>query len=175
MKRIERGKRHVTNYSYTGNFSDTCHSNGKIYVPHCHISKNHLQIRYLIRLIILFIKSAVSKTRRWAGKNYALTLVMVNAVMVFVGYLILRIQNVLFLNPNGIEGMDASLSFNTIISFMTNTNLQHYAGESGLSYASQMCVIIFMMFTSAASGYAACMAFAEDFPEEKWEIFIKTW
>ena len=40
MKRIERGKRHVTNYSYTGNFSDTCHSNGKIYVPHCHISKN---------------------------------------------------------------------------------------------------------------------------------------
>ena len=42
---------------------------------------------------------------------------------------------------------------------MTNTNLQHYSGESGLSYASQMCVIIFMMFTSAASGYAACMAF----------------
>ena len=55
--------------------------------------------------------------------------------------------------------MEASLSFNTIISFMTNTNLQHYAGESGLSYGSQLCVIIFMMFTSAASGYAACMAF----------------
>lgn len=99
------------------------------------------------------------KDEEMGMKKYALTLVMVNAVMVFVGYLILRIQNVLFLNPNGIEGMDASLSFNTIISFMTNTNLQHYAGESGLSYASQMCVIIFMMFTSAASGYAACMAF----------------
>ena len=37
--------------------------------------------------------------------------------------------------------------------------MQHYAGESGLSYGSQLCVIIFMMFTSAASGYAACMAF----------------
>ena len=42
---------------------------------------------------------------------------------------------------------------------MTNTNLQHYSGESGLSYLSQMLVIIYMMFTSAASGYAACMAF----------------
>ncbi|MEG0473447.1 MAG: potassium-transporting ATPase subunit KdpA, partial [Solibacillus sp.] len=47
----------------------------------------------------------------------------------------------------------------TIISFMTNTNLQHYSGESGLSYMSQMLIIIFMMFTSAATGYAACMAF----------------
>ena len=92
-------------------------------------------------------------------KEYALSLVTANAVMILVGYLILRIQGFLFLNPNGIGGMEESLSFNTIISFMTNTNLQHYAGESGLSYAAQMCVIIFMMFTSAASGYAACMAF----------------
>ena len=55
--------------------------------------------------------------------------------------------------------MEESLSFNTIISFMTNTNLQHYSGESGLSYLSQMLVITFMMFVSAASGYAACVAF----------------
>lgn len=92
-------------------------------------------------------------------KKYALSLLMANGVMVLVGYLILRIQGILFLNPNGIEGMEPSLSFNTIISFMTNTNLQHYSGESSLAYVSQMCVIIFMMFTSAASGYAACMAF----------------
>ena len=92
-------------------------------------------------------------------KQYALNLIMANAVMIFVGYLILRLQGILMGNPNGIGGMEASLSFNTIISFMTNTNLQHYSGESGLSYLSQMLVIIFMMFTSAASGYAACMAF----------------
>ena len=92
-------------------------------------------------------------------KQYALNLILANAVMIFVGYLILRLQGVLMGNPNGIGGMEASLSFNTIISFMTNTNLQHYSGESGLSYLSQMLVIIFMMFTSAASGYAACMAF----------------
>ncbi|MBM6837373.1 potassium-transporting ATPase subunit A, partial [Clostridium saudiense] len=60
---------------------------------------------------------------------------------------------------NNIESMEPSLSLNTIISFMTNTNLQHYSGESGLSYLSQMAVIIFMMFVATASGYAVCMAF----------------
>ncbi|MGE6513192.1 MULTISPECIES: potassium-transporting ATPase subunit KdpA [Lysinibacillus] len=93
------------------------------------------------------------------GKQYVLTLILSNAFMVFIGYILLRIQSVLLLNPNDIDNMEATLSFNTIISFMTNTNLQHYSGESGLSYLSQMLVIIFMMFTSAATGYAACMAF----------------
>ncbi|HBT72834.1 MAG TPA: potassium-transporting ATPase subunit KdpA [Lysinibacillus sp.] len=93
------------------------------------------------------------------GKEYVLSLIISNAMMVFVGYIILRIQALLFLNPNNIDNMEATLSFNTIISFITNTNLQHYSGESGLSYLSQMLVITFMMFTSAATGYAACMAF----------------
>lgn len=91
-------------------------------------------------------------------QRYASTLLLVNACLVLVGYLVLRLQSILGLNPNGIEGMESSLSFNTIISFMTNTNLQHYSGESGLSYLSQMLVIIMMMFTSAATGYAACVA-----------------
>ncbi|MFJ7405297.1 MULTISPECIES: potassium-transporting ATPase subunit KdpA [unclassified Lysinibacillus] len=93
------------------------------------------------------------------GRQYVLSLIISNAFMVFIGYILLRIQSFLLLNPNEIENMEATLSFNTIISFMTNTNLQHYSGESGLSYLSQMLVIIFMMFTSAATGYAACMAF----------------
>lgn len=92
-------------------------------------------------------------------KQYAVSLLTTNAVMIFAGYLILRLQGSLFLNPNGTGVMEPTLAFNTIISFMTNTNLQHYAGESGLSYLSQTLVIIFMMFTSAATGYAACMAF----------------
>lgn len=92
-------------------------------------------------------------------KQYALALLGTNAVMMTIGYVILRIQSIPLLNPNGIQGMKSDLAFNTIISFMTNTNLQHYSGESGLSYLSQMLVIIFMMFVSAASGYAACVAF----------------
>lgn len=97
--------------------------------------------------------------REMNWKDYALNLVLTNAVMVLVGYVILRIQALPIFNPNGIGGMEPSLSFNTIISFITNTNLQHYSGESGLSYFSQMIVITFLMFTSAATGYAACMAF----------------
>ena len=92
-------------------------------------------------------------------KKYAIALLITNAVMILLGYIILRIQSIGLFNPNGVGNMEESLSFNTIISFMTNTNLQHYSGESGLSYLSQMLVITFMMFVSAASGYAACIAF----------------
>ena len=98
-----------------------------------------------------------SKEMNW--KEYAISLILTNLVMIGLGYLILRIQSLLFFNPNGVGNMEASLSFNTIISFMTNTNLQHYAGESGLTYLSQMVVITYMMFVSASSGYAACAAF----------------
>ncbi|ALU13667.1 potassium-transporting ATPase subunit A KdpA [Eubacterium limosum] len=101
----------------------------------------------------------VDMNRQMNWKQYAVALVVTNAFMIFIGYIILRIQFLPVFNPNGIEGMEASLSFNTIISFMTNTNLQHYSGESGLSYLSQMLVIIYMMFVSAASGYGVCVAF----------------
>ena len=113
------------------------------------------------------------KEENMGWKKYAMTLVFVNAVMVFLGYLVLRLQGVLFLNPNGIGAMEETLSFNTIISFMTNTNLQHYLGESSLAYVSQMCVIIFMMFTSAASGYAACMAFCRGLSGRKFGNFYE--
>ena len=92
-------------------------------------------------------------------KQYAVALLATNGVMLLIGYAILRLQALPVFNPNGIGAMEETLSFNTIISFMTNTNLQHYSGESGLSYMSQMLVITFMMFVSAASGYAACIAF----------------
>lgn len=97
-------------------------------------------------------------TTNMGWKKYALTLLLVNAFFVFIGYIILRIQSLGILNPNHIGNMEESLSFNTIISLMTNTNLQHYSGESGLSYLSCLFVIIMMMFTSAATGYAASVA-----------------
>lgn len=96
--------------------------------------------------------SGVDPGKGMNWKQYALALLGTNAVMVFIGYLILRVQSAGLFNPNNIENMEPTLAFNTIISFMTNTNLQHYSGESGLSYLSQMLVIIFMMFVSAASG-----------------------
>ena len=108
---------------------------------------------------LIYKISGVNPQRGMNWKQYALALVGTNAVMVFIGYLILRIQHIGLFNPNGIGDMEPTLAFNTIVSFMTNTNLQHYSGESGLSYLSQMLVIIFMMFVSASTGYAACVAF----------------
>ena len=101
----------------------------------------------------------INKDEEMNWKEYAFSVITVNAVMVFIGYVLLRAQNLLILNPNKIGGMEQSLSFNTIISFITNTNLQDYSGESGLSHFSQMIVIIFMMFTSAATGFSAALAF----------------
>ena len=103
--------------------------------------------------------SGINPQKGMNWKVYAIALLGTNAVMVLIGYIILRIQSIGFFNPNGIGNMEETLSFNTIISFMTNTNLQHYSGESGLSYLSQMLVITFMMFVSAPTGYAACIAF----------------
>ncbi len=108
---------------------------------------------------VIYKISGIKPQNGMNWKKYALALLATNGVMILLGYIILRIQSLPLFNPNGIGGMEESLSFNTIISFMTNTNLQHYSGESGLSYLSQMLVITFMMFVSAASGYAACVAF----------------
>jgi potassium-transporting ATPase potassium-binding subunit len=79
--------------------------------------------------------------------------------MIALVYIVFRIQGVLPLNPSDIPGMDPTLAFNTAISFMTNTNLQHYSGESGLSYLSQMIGILFMMFAAPGTALAVCIAF----------------
>lgn len=131
-----------------------------IYVYHIAAGKHTIADPVFNRVDgVIYKICGVNPDEGMTWKRYALSLIAANGVMILLGYLILRIQGISFFNPNGIGAMEESLSFNTIISFMTNTNLQHYSGESGLSYLSQMLVIIFMMFVSAASGYAACIAF----------------
>ncbi len=92
-------------------------------------------------------------------KQYVVSLIVTNLVMALLVYLLFRIQGYLGLNPNENGNMEQSLAFNTAISFITNTNLQHYSGEWGLSYLSQAAAITFLMFTSAATGFAAAAAF----------------
>ena len=108
---------------------------------------------------VIYKVGGIKASQNMDWKQYVVALLATNGVMLLATYLVLRIQNLLFFNPNAIGSMEPTLSFNTVISFMTNTNLQHYSGESGLSYLSQMVVITFMMFVSAATGYAACAAF----------------
>lgn len=92
-------------------------------------------------------------------KGYATALLISNGVMGLLIYAIVRLQGVLPWNPQGIAGMEPSLAFNTAISFVTNTNLQHYSGEVHLSHLAQMAAITFAMFTSAASGFVTAVAF----------------
>ena len=108
---------------------------------------------------VIFKVSGINVTREMSWKQYFFGILLLNGVMMLVAYLVLRIQGSLFLNPAKIGNFDPTLTFNTVISFMTNTNLQHYAGESAVSYGSQMMVMTFMMFTSAATGFAAASAF----------------
>lgn len=99
------------------------------------------------------------KPHNQTWKLYALSMLVTNGFMILFVYGVFRLQGVLPLNPSKIEGMEPTLAFNTAISFMTNTNLQHYSGESGLSYLSQMIGITFMMFVAPATTLAIAIAF----------------
>ncbi|WP_018887065.1 potassium-transporting ATPase subunit KdpA [Paenibacillus massiliensis] len=104
---------------------------------------------------LIGLKHRVGMNWKW----YAISFVTTNVVLVAISYLLLRVQSGLPLNPNGIANMEPTLVMNTVISFITNTNLQHYSGETGLTYFSQMAVIMMMMFTSAATGLSIAVAF----------------
>jgi K+-transporting ATPase ATPase A chain len=103
--------------------------------------------------------TGIDRSYEMTWKEYALALIILNGIICIVGYIILRLQGLLFLNPNKIKDMEQGLSFNTAISFITNTNLQDYAGENGVSYLSQMVVMTFFMFVAAGTGFAAALAF----------------
>ncbi len=92
-------------------------------------------------------------------KQYAISLIATNLIMILLVYLLFRLQGVLFLNPDGNKSMNPLLAFNTAISFITNTNLQHYSGEWGMTYFTQIAAVTFLMFTSAASGFSVAAAF----------------
>ncbi|MBV4415463.1 potassium-transporting ATPase subunit KdpA [Clostridium tyrobutyricum] len=110
------------------------------------------------------------KKEDMSWKQYIFALITCNAVAAFLAYLILRIQSIPILNPNHIGNMEQGLTFNTVIAFMTNTDLQDYSGEWGLSYFSQMAVITFFMFFAAATGLAITLAFIRAISGRKKEM-----
>ena len=98
------------------------------------------------------------RTTQQDWKQYSVSLLISNVFMWLATWTIVTLQQYLPLNPDGIANMEPTLAFNTISSFTTNTNLQHYSGETGLSYFSQMFVITFLQFVTAATGVAAAVA-----------------
>ncbi len=97
-----------------------------------------------------------SKEHGW--KSYTAALLVFSAVGVLFTYAILRLQNVLPLNPQGLPALSPALAFNTAVSFTTNTNWQSYGGESTMSYFSQMVGLAIHNFTSAAVGISIAAA-----------------
>lgn len=91
-------------------------------------------------------------------RQYFFAALMLNIVQMVLAFFILLGQGSLPLNPQGFPGFSWDLALNTVVSFATNTNLQHYAGEASLSYFSQMSAIQFLQFTSAATGVCVMAA-----------------
>ncbi|MCW5297179.1 potassium-transporting ATPase subunit KdpA [Herbaspirillum lusitanum] len=96
-------------------------------------------------------------------KQYALALLLFNIVGLFVVYSLQRLQMWLPLNPAGMANVSADSSFNTAVSFVTNTNWQGYVGESTMSYLTQMLALSVQNFVSAATGIAVAFALIRGF------------
>ena len=102
------------------------------------------------RLLLRAVGVDPSQEQTW--QQYSRSLLISNVLMWLAAWAILTMQQYLPLNPDGIANMEATLAFNTASSFVANTNLQHYAGETGLSYFSQIFAITFLQFVTAATG-----------------------
>jgi K+-transporting ATPase ATPase A chain len=101
----------------------------------------------------------VDPAEEMSWKRYGMALLLSNAAMMFLGYLLLRVQDVLPFDSLQRASQTPDLAFNTAASFITNTNWQSYSGETSLSNFSQMAAITFLMVVSAATGVAACGGF----------------
>jgi len=112
---------------------------------------------------VIYRLGGVNKNHRMDWKQYFLSLMMLNVFQMALAFLVFVFQDRLPLNPQGFPGLTLDLAFMQVISFATNTNLQHYNGESTLSYLSQMSAVQFLQFTSAASGLCAAVAMVRGF------------
>ncbi len=114
-------------------------------------------------------------------KEFLTSMLSINMLWLFYAFFLLLNQSQLPLNPDGNPDMTPDLSFNTAISFLVNCNLQHYSGETGLTYFTQLFVITFLQFVSAATGIACAVALFNALRHKTtdnlgnfWSIFTKS-
>ena len=131
------------------------------------------------RFIYRFCSIDPTKSMNW--KEFLKAMLTINSLWFVYGFIMLIFQSHLPLNPDGNPDQTPDLAFNTIVSFVTNTNLQHYSGETGLTYLTQLFVVCFFQFVSAATGIACLIALFNAFKEHStnnlgnfWSIFIKS-
>ena len=125
--------------------------------------------RFLCRI------AGVDPDRGMNWKQNMLAMLGINFVWFLLGMFILMNQSWLPLNPDNNANQSADLAFNTTISFLVNCNLQHYSGESGISYLGQL-YLMFLQFVTAATGMAAVanvfVAFREKQTEDIGNFFV---
>lgn len=113
-------------------------------------------------------------------KQHLVAMLTINMIWFLLGMLVLMTQGSLPLNPDQNPSMTADLAFNTVISFVVNCNLQHYSGETGVSYLGQYW-LMFLQFVSAGTGMAAVVTLFRSFRDKTatdlgnfYEYFIKS-
>jgi K+-transporting ATPase ATPase A chain len=130
-------------------------------------------LKPLERLTYKIIGVRAGEEQDWRG--YTLAMLLFSLAGCVFTYAILRLQNFLPLNPQGFGALTPDLAFNTAVSFTTNTNWQSYAGESTMSYLSQMVALAIHNFTSAAVGIAIAAAFVRGIARHSTRLLGNFW
>src|SRR6266508_5190886 len=112
---------------------------------------------------LIYRLSGIRAKDEMGWKTYAGTMLAFNLVGLLVVYLLQRLQGVLPLNPQGLGAVSPDSSFNTAVSFASNTNWQGYAGETTMSYLTQTLGLTVQNFVSAATGMAVLVALIRGF------------
>jgi K+-transporting ATPase ATPase A chain len=125
------------------------------------------------RLIYRICGIDAAQEMRWT--QYALALLAFSLVGLLFAYALQRLQNFLPFNPAGMAAVSPDSSFNTSVSFNTNTNWQGYAGESTMSYLTQMLALTVQNFVSAAMGMAVLIALIRGFVRQSMQTLGNFW
>jgi K+-transporting ATPase ATPase A chain len=129
----------------------------------------------------IFRISGINPKDSMNWKQFLKAMLTINLLWLVYAMFILIFQDKLPLNPDGNPGQTPDLAFNTAISFLVNCNLQHYSGESGLTYLTQLIVITFLQFVTAATGIAVLVALFNGLKEKTtnnlgnfWNYLVKS-
>jgi K+-transporting ATPase ATPase A chain len=129
----------------------------------------------------IFRFCGIDPAKKMGWKDFLKAMLTINLVWFVYAFVLFFFQGKLPLNPDGNPGMTPDLTFNTAISFLVNCNLQDYSGETGATYLTQLFVITFLQFVSAATGIACLVALLNGLREKTtqnlgnfWEIFTKS-
>jgi K+-transporting ATPase ATPase A chain len=124
---------------------------------------------------VIYRVSGVDASAQMGWKRYTVALLVFNALGALAVYALQRLQWWLPLNPQGFSSVSADSSFNTAVSFVTNTNWQGYSGESTMSYLTQMAGLTVQNFLSAATGIVVAMALIRGFARHSAQSIGNFW